>query len=82
MFKVQLAIFMCSLLSHCRSSWVTATVAGTMLQSGKSRFRDPMNVNTYIFSINLILPTAIGPGVHSASNRNEYQKQKNNVSGE
>jgi hypothetical protein len=22
------------------------------------------------------------PGVHSASNRNEYQKQKNNVSGE
>jgi hypothetical protein len=24
----------------------------------------------------------LGPGVHSASNRNEYQKQKNNVSGE
>jgi hypothetical protein len=28
------------------------------------------------------LPAALGPGVHSASNRNEYQKQKNNVSGE
>jgi hypothetical protein len=24
----------------------------------------------------------IGPGVYSASNRNEYQKHKNNVSGE
>jgi hypothetical protein len=34
------------------------------------------------FSIYLILPAAIGPGVYSASNKNEYQKQKNNVSGE
>jgi hypothetical protein len=25
---------------------------------------------------------ALGPGVYSASNRNEYQKHKNNVSGE
>jgi hypothetical protein len=29
-----------------------------------------------ICSIYLILPTTLGPGVHSASNRNEYQKQK------
>jgi hypothetical protein len=29
-----------------------------------------------------VLPTALGPGVYSACNRNEYQKQKNNVSGE
>jgi hypothetical protein len=35
-----------------------------------------------ISSIYLILPDALGPGVYSASNRNEYQKQKNNVSGE
>jgi hypothetical protein len=29
------------------------------------------------------LPAALGPGVDSASNRNEYQKRKNNnVSGE
>jgi hypothetical protein len=35
-----------------------------------------------IFTICLILPTALGPGVYSASNRNEYQRQKNNVSGE
>jgi hypothetical protein len=28
------------------------------------------------------LKFALGPGVYSASNRNEYQKQKNNVSWE
>jgi hypothetical protein len=31
------------------------------------------------FPICLILPAALGPGVYSTSNRNEYQKQKNNV---
>jgi hypothetical protein len=31
-----------------------------------------------IFSIYLILLAALGPGVHSACNRNEYQIQKNN----
>jgi hypothetical protein len=35
-----------------------------------------------IFSISLILPAALGPGVYSVSNINYYQKQKNNVSGE
>jgi hypothetical protein len=34
------------------------------------------------FSIYLILPAAPGPRVYLASNRNEYQKQKNNVFGE
>jgi hypothetical protein len=34
------------------------------------------------FPIYIILPAALGPGIYSASNRNEYQKQKNNVSGE
>jgi hypothetical protein len=34
------------------------------------------------FLIYLIFPAALGPVVYSASNRNEYQKQKNNVSGE
>jgi hypothetical protein len=34
------------------------------------------------FSIYLVHPAALGPGVYSASNRNEYQKQENNVSGE
>jgi hypothetical protein len=32
--------------------------------------------------IYLVFTAALGPGVYSASNRNEYQKQKNNVSGE
>jgi hypothetical protein len=36
----------------------------------------------WFLSIYLILPVALGPGVYSASNRNEYQKDKNNVSGE
>jgi hypothetical protein len=30
----------------------------------------------------LILPAALGPRIYSASNRNEYQNQKNNVYGE
>jgi hypothetical protein len=36
----------------------------------------------FFFSIYLILPAALGPGVHSTSNRNEHQKQKNNISRE
>jgi hypothetical protein len=36
----------------------------------------------WFLSIYLILPAVLGPGVYSVSNRNEYQKQKINVSGE
>jgi hypothetical protein len=36
----------------------------------------------FFFFIYLILPAALGPGVYSTSNRNEYQKQKNNDSGQ
>jgi hypothetical protein len=32
------------------------------------------------FSICIILPAVLGSGVYSASNRNEYQMQKKNVS--
>jgi hypothetical protein len=35
-----------------------------------------------LFSIYLIIPAALDSGVYSASNRNEYQKRKNNISGE
>jgi hypothetical protein len=35
-----------------------------------------------ISSIDLILPAPLGPGAYSVSNRNEHQKQKNNVSEE
>jgi hypothetical protein len=50
-----------------------------MLQAGSSRVRVPFS--SFFSSIYLILPAALGLGVYSASNRNEYQKQEN-VSGE
>jgi hypothetical protein len=37
-------------------------------------------VNAF-FSMYLILPASQGPGVSSASNRNKYRKQENDVSG-
>jgi hypothetical protein len=53
--------------------------SGTVLQAGRSQVRNPMrSINVLIY---LILPTVLGPGVYSASNRNEYHRQKNNVSG-
>jgi hypothetical protein len=39
----------------------------------------PDEVNEF-FSIYLILPAALDPGVYSACNRNEYQKHKNDAS--
>jgi hypothetical protein len=33
-------------------------------------------VNAFVFNLNL--PAALGPGVNSASNINEYHKKKNN----
>jgi hypothetical protein len=41
----------------------------------------PDEVNKF-FSLYLILPAALGSGVYSGPNINEYQKQENNVSGE
>jgi hypothetical protein len=52
-------------LRHCATS---RKVAGSRL--------DEMNE---FLSIYLIVPAALSPGDYSASNRNEYQKQKNNV---
>jgi hypothetical protein len=43
--------------------------SGTMLHDGRSRVRFPMR--PFHFSIYLILPAALGPGVDSACNRNE-----------
>jgi hypothetical protein len=45
--------------------------------STKISVRSIIFIHTYIywiFSIDLILPAALGPGVYSASNRNEYQE--------
>jgi hypothetical protein len=39
----------------------------------------PDEVNDFFFSIYLILPAAIGLGVYSACNRNEYQKLKKKI---
>jgi hypothetical protein len=50
-----------------------------MLQAGRYSKERPHEVNEY-FSLHLILLAALGPEVYSPSNRNEYQKQKNNVS--
>jgi hypothetical protein len=36
----------------------------------------------WTFWIYIVIPAALGPGVYSASNRNKYQKQKNNAYGE
>jgi hypothetical protein len=51
-----------------------------MLQAGRSRFRVPTRLLNF-FSIYLILSAALGPGVYSASNKNEYQKQKKIIYG-
>jgi hypothetical protein len=53
-------------LGHCATSWKTA---GSTPDGGGR-----------ILSIYLLLQAALGPGVYSASNRNEYQKQNNNAS--
>jgi hypothetical protein len=42
----------------------------------------PVEANDFFFPMYLILPAALVLGVYSDSNINEYQKQKNNVSGE
>jgi hypothetical protein len=57
---------------------IVVVKAGTSRKVASSK-SDKVNE---FFSIYLILPAALRPGVSSASNRNEYQKQKNNVSGE
>jgi hypothetical protein len=39
-------------------------------------------IGELIFSVHLILPAELCPGVCSICKRNEYQKQRNNVYGE
>jgi hypothetical protein len=51
-----------------------------MLQAERSRVRVPMR-SLNLFLIYLILKAALGSGVYSASNRNEYQKQKKMILG-
>jgi hypothetical protein len=51
-----------------------------MLQGGKSRVRNPIMTLHFFDAPNH--SSLSRPGVYSASNINEYQKQKINVSGE
>jgi hypothetical protein len=53
----------------------TSVVVATDHRGGLRR-----NEVNSLFSIYLLLPAALGPRVYSASNTNEYQKQKNNFS--
>jgi hypothetical protein len=48
----------------------------SMLQPGRLWVQVPMRLLIF-FTIYLILPAALGPGVYSAYNRNVYRKQKN-----
>jgi hypothetical protein len=52
-----------------------------MLQARKVAGSKPVEMNDF-FSIYLIFPAELGPDVYLVSNRNDYQTQKNNVSGE
>jgi hypothetical protein len=54
--------------------WLRHYAASRKVESLRSDGENEM------FSIYLILAAALDPGVYSASNINEYQKQKNNVS--
>jgi hypothetical protein len=64
-----------------RSTFLYSKGGGHCVTSRKVAGSNPDEVIEF-FSIDLICPTALGLGVYSASNRNEYQQQKNNVSGE
>jgi hypothetical protein len=61
--------------SHCANFvWVQFIIGSrgvTMLKAIRSRVRFSMSLD---FSSDLILPATLGPGVDSASNRNEYQE--------
>jgi hypothetical protein len=55
--------------------------AGNRTRTSGSAARNPGNLTTDALIVQ-ILPAALGPGAYSNSNRNEYQKQNNNVYGE
>jgi hypothetical protein len=62
-------------MGHAVAQWLKHSATSRKIVGSR-----PDEINE-LFSIYLILSAAQGPGVHSANNRNEYQKQKN-VSGE
>jgi hypothetical protein len=75
-----LILFMALRLSHpCMATSGSAVVKHRATrQNATSSRRD----EAIFFLMYLILAAALGSWVHSASDRNEYQKQRNNVYGE
>jgi hypothetical protein len=67
-------------LGHCITHLVSILVKALCYKKEGRGFETRWG--EVLFSIFLILPAALGPGVYSASNRNEHQKQKTNVCGE
>jgi hypothetical protein len=63
-----------------RVNWMIFNWLRHYATSRKVASSRPGEVNE-LFSLRLILPEALGPGVYSASNRNEYQKRETNNSG-
>jgi hypothetical protein len=61
-------------ISQVHTLWAHDSVVGwgTMLQAGRSRVWFQMR--SFNFSIDLILPATLGPGVDLATNKNEYQE--------
>jgi len=64
-------LYFCKFL-HVSGARGSAVGWGTALQVGRSRVRFPMV--SLDFFIDIILRPHYGPGVDSASNRNEYQE--------
>jgi hypothetical protein len=62
-------------ISHAVAQWLKHYAISRKVVCSR-----PDEVNDF-FSIYLNLPATLGSGVRSAPNRNEYQKQKNNVAG-
>jgi hypothetical protein len=59
----------------------SAVVKALYYKPERCGFETPRS-ELFLFSTDLILPATLGPAVYSASKRNQYPKQKNNVSGE
>jgi hypothetical protein len=75
---------------HCLRSLIVVFLWGGALGSvmikalcNKSEGRGlETRLGKLFFSTYIILPAALGPGVYSASNRNEHHKQENDISEE
>jgi hypothetical protein len=68
MGRASYCVSACSICEISNRIW-----AEKLLQAGKVSGSSPDDVIEFL-SIDLTLPAALGPRVHSASNRNYYQK--------